>query len=182
MSIYKYYFLSLLIFTSCSRSFRAISTKVDESQRVEGNKQAGLTFHDIRMKLFKKGKLSFFKNSDTVFMLESFNVEEGSYHGKIWTVKDSIEYTYRNNEFYYDLQSPFTKYMCKLIETWDTVGIRENEKLYSSIIPTQLVYGTKINGKQRNPQFYTIRFIRFFNADRDRLNALNNKVVFRFGE
>lgn len=173
MNIYRLYFFVLILFiVGCSQSFKVISEEIDKSHREGHNSLSSLTFHDIRMKLFRAGKLDFLKHVDTVFMLEAFNVEEAAYYGKIWTVKDNIEYTFRNNEFSYNLQNPFTKYMSQLISTWDTTAIRDNEKLYSNIIPAQRIYGTKIIYSQSRPRFYIIQFNRFFNADRDKVATL----------
>lgn len=167
MRIYKsFYFLLLIVGVGCSKSFNAISLAVEKKQHAE--RSSRMTYHDVRLKLYQTGKLNFLKNADTVFMLESFSVEEATFYGKIWTVNDSVQYMYRNNDFNFNTQTPFTTYMSQLINRWDTMAIRENENLYSDIIPAQLVFGTKIIDYKNAPEIYTIKFSRFFKADRDR--------------
>jgi hypothetical protein len=168
MKIYisVYFFLLPIVMIGCSKSFKAVSLAVEKRQSI--GKNDIMTFHDVRLKLYRTGKLDFLKDADTVFMLESFNVEEATFYGKIWTTKDSVQYMYRNNDFVFNTQAPFTTYMCQLINKWDTLAIRENEKLYSNIIPAQWIYGTKITHYKSSPEIYTIRFGRFLKIDRDR--------------
>jgi len=171
MRIYKsvYFFLLVIAIVGCSKSFKAISLAVEKQQHAgEGSR---ITYHDIRLKLYQTGKLNFLKDADTVFMLESFSVEEATFYGKIWTANNSVQYMYRNNEFTFNTQAPFTAYMSQLINKWDTTAIRENEKLYSDINPAQWVFGTKIIHYKSTPEIYTIKFSRFFKADRDRFGS-----------
>lgn len=160
------FFLLVIVMVGCSKSFKAISLAVEKRQSV--GKNDIMTFHDVRLKLYRTGKLDFLKDADTVFMLESFNVEEATFYGKIWTTKDSVQYMYRNNGLVFDTPAPFTTYMSQLINKWDTLAIRENEKLYSDIIPAQRIFGTKITHYKSTPEIYTIKFDRFLKIDRDR--------------
>lgn len=170
MRIYRivFFFLLLIANVSCYNSFKNMSYKIEEQQRVNRVKNTLLTFYDLRLKLYKTGKLNFLKDADTAFMLEAFSVDDATYYGKIWTLKDSVLYMYRNNEFAYGRQGPFTAYMGHLVTTWDTIAIRENERRYSNIIPEQEIFGVRIIHLKAPSDIRTIKFKMFFNADRDR--------------
>ena len=179
--IYKLTLIITLLTTvsACSNQFRNVSRKVQNKYKPATSSSTGLTFHKLRMKLYQDGKLNYLIKSDTLYMLETYAIQDAAFYGKIWTREDSVEYVYMNSSFKFDITSPFTNYMCQLIVKWDTQAIRGNELLYSNMNPSQTIYGTNITNYRINPQIRTIHFLNFFNAGRDRfgfLQPINTKT------
>lgn len=161
----------IVIFSSsscASQNFIAISKKI--GQNCEGNKggSRSTTFHDIRLKLFNEGKLPFLKNGfDTLYLLESYEIESGLYAGLIWNSHGTLNYTYHKGYLGFPDQKNYTLYTIGLIEKWDTTMIKAEEK--SAIeLPQKYITGICLVKQNGDISIRCVRFKEFFNLERDR--------------
>lgn len=123
--------------------------------------------YDIRMELIELGKFSEFINSDTLFMLETYDCVSGDFYGKMWDSKTSINYTYSFGEFSFDKDMIFTNYTCKLIEKWDVKTIQKEERLNSAMTNPFFIIGSRVVLKRNDIIVDCIGFNEFFLLERD---------------
>jgi hypothetical protein len=169
--------LLLLIVTSfflngCSgQSFLKISKALSKEQRDKPGAFKKLTFHQIRERLMREMSPEFLKSEfDSLFFLEKYSLESGSYYGKIWTKRDSVSYVYSNGTFHFKNENLFTRYTSFLVSKWDTAGIRDQEEKYSDMMPQYLIYASMVIKKNDSYDIRTITFKEFFNIERDRFD------------
>ena len=162
----------LLVSISCgSQNFSKLSKKVSTRQEDKTGTSKGYTFHQIRKKLFREKESGLLKKDfDTLYLLETFSIESGTYYGKIWSKNDSMSYSYATGKFNFINQNRFTLYTCYLVTKWDTLSIRYEEKKYSDMIPNYTIYASMIIKKNNSFEIKTLMFKEFFKVDRDRLN------------
>ena len=156
--------------SSCSTpDFISTSRKVEDKCVRKVSKWKGETFHDLRTKLYKMGRLNFINNKkDTLFFLESYEVEGGVYFGRIWNRKGKVEYKYNRGEFDFDNAKAFTNFMIDVVQRWDTVQIRNEERLNGNQLPERSVKAVKIINDSSRVKFDCILFKNFFQLERDR--------------
>ncbi|MGB4844043.1 MAG: hypothetical protein WBP16_06245 [Ferruginibacter sp.] len=120
------------------------------------------------MELYNNDKLGFINyNQDTLYVIESYDIQDGSYRGRLWNRKGALQYEYfPKSGFNFNEDKLFTKYTIELVQKWDIASIREEERLYSDIIPVHFIYSSKITfGKQSKVDCF--KFKEFFNSKRD---------------
>ena len=170
--------LSQLLNGCNAQSFLKISKALSKKQKDKSGTLKGFTFHQIREKLMGLKEAEFLNSEfDTLFLLEKFSLESGTYYGKIWSKHESISYSYSNNVFDFTNKSIFTNYTSFLIGKWDTIGIREQEKKYSDMIPQHIIFASFINKNGSSYDIQTINFKEFFNIDRDRFGIIRSKTM-----
>jgi len=126
-------------------------------------------FHDLWIKLYNDGKLDFLnKGFDTLYLLESYDVESGSYLGTIWNGKGTLNYSYNRGTFKVEPQHPFTAYTIQLIEKWDTVTLRNEERINAVKLPERNISGVRVIKQGTKMSIDCIGFKEFFRLDRDR--------------
>ena len=125
-------------------------------------------YHDIRIKLIESGKLNAFEKSDTIFILESYDIESATFYGEIWSPQANQVYTYNQGNFYYDEGSVFTNYTKKLIQEWNTKEIRLEEKNNSKMSNPLQIYGSRIVRLKNELKIDCLVFKEFFLLERDR--------------
>lgn len=158
-------------FGCCPSSFKQLSKEIQLAHN--GNSTPSRrTFHEIRRQVYAKEKIRIdnILKSDTCFLLEEFVNEEGLFLMRIWSMQDSLSFKSLKGVIE-TTENPFTPYTCHLIEKWDTITIREQEKLFSSMVPRRWQYGTRVVKKSKIHYINTVRFFGFFNVDRDRNNS-----------
>ena len=167
-------FTLLLLFSlfntnSFSQQFSKISKSVsDYEYKTDIRKVRKDKFLEVRKKLDTFGRLSFINECDTIFMLESSNIENGSIYGKIWCSSGTINYYFLDGFFYFDKTMLFTDYCTRLIQLWDTATIRHEERLNPAGITPNNIIGTRIIKKNENVEISCILFKDFFLLERDR--------------
>lgn len=168
--IVLFFSLSLLSQYDCSsQSFPRLSKKLEIQCTPHARYSKNKTFHDLRISLYDSGKLNFINTKvDTIFLLESYDIQSASYQGRIWNTKGFIQYEYdKRNGFQFDSNKKlFTDLTIELVQKWDTSAIRKEEKLYSHILPVIYIYSARIIIKA-NPTINCFRFKEFFNSKRD---------------
>lgn len=126
------------------------------------------SYHDIRIELIKSGKLDAFEKSDTLFILESYDIESATFYGEIWSSQANQVYAYSQGSFYFDEESVFTDYTKKLIQEWDTKAIRQEEKNNSKMTNPLQIYGSRIVRFKNEFKIDCLAFKEFFLLERDR--------------
>jgi hypothetical protein len=162
--------LLALLFSACKTDrFSTMSSKMEVSCSDKESAWKGKTFHDIRMQVFKSGRLnSLLRDIDTLRTIQSYAIESGTYSVMIWTSKGSLSYTYNRGVLNYDEPNLYTKKTVELIQNWDTAGIRDEERINVHEIPEQHITGIELTRKGNRSQVRCIRFRKFYNLRRDR--------------
>jgi len=157
----------LLESNSCSaQNFIDISRQLEKKTSKAINTKT-VSFHDLRVALLKSGWLNFIDfTKDTLYILESYDIQDGSYISRLWTRKSIIQYKYTKDGFDFNQKKLFTKFTIQLIQNWDTISIRKEEMLYSSSLPVYTIYGARIIFGSI-PLIAYIRFKEFFYSKRD---------------
>ncbi len=161
--------VSLVIFTfSCTQKGFSVISKNIERKCTDGNWK-GISFHELRTKLYNKGRLNFVSSdNDTLFVLESYEIESGTYFSRIWNAKADLNYSYNNNSFSFDQPKLFTDYTLQLVQNWDTATIRNEESLNARSIPVKYINATRISIVNKEVFIECIKFKEFFKLERDR--------------
>ena len=164
-------FVSLIIFaSSCSqKGFVSVSKKIEKRCTGVKGKWKGTSFHELRTKLYNEGKLNFIHpDFDTLYILESYEIESGTYVSRIWNKKDVLSYTYNKNSFSFDQQKLFTDYTVQLVQNWDTATIRKEESMNASSLPEKYINATRVFIANTKAKIECIKFKEFFKLERDR--------------
>ena len=154
---------------SCTPNrFQILSHSIDKKYQENKNWKRE-TFFDLRKKLYNQGKLKFINlNSDTVFVIESHVTESNEYFGMIWNKTKSLSYMYYKNNFSFENKKIFTDYTVKLVQKWDTINIRLEEKVNGNLIPENYIYACKLIVSNNIITVNNISFKEFFDLKRDR--------------
>jgi len=160
-------FMTFNFYSCLSQNFTTLSKQIEKTCH-PNFKPKGISFRELRLQLYDSGKLNFINpKQDTLFFLESHDIQ-GGYNGRIWNKKDIVQYDYNSRKgFTFDNKvKMFTDYTIKLIQTWDTLAIREEEKLYGNINPEIFISGSRIIIGDKGV-IDCIIFKQFFNPKRD---------------
>lgn len=158
-----------MFFSCIPKGFISISKQVEKKCVGEKSKWEGESFHNLRIKLYNEGRLNFINSDfDTLYILETYEIESGTYIGRIWNRKGSLNYTYSKNIFSFDQQKLFTSCTVQLVQSWDTAAIRMEEKINASSLPEKYINGTKVFIANTKTQIECMKFKEFFKLERDR--------------
>lgn len=111
------------------------------------------SFEKEQIKQFQKAKKEgnkFFvslllKNPDTVFFLETYDIETGVVYGSAFTASDGFDYTYCNGLFLLQNMPLFDYEKKQIIQSWDTNTLRLLEsKQANQIISPQKFFATRL--------------------------------------
>jgi hypothetical protein len=125
---------------------------------------------DARMKAFLLDSAAFLKGTlkDTLYILEGYNIETGTFYEKIWNTNHQVSYSYLQGGVRLQQQSVFSEYQIKLITDWDTAQIRKEEKNNGNWFDNNmLINGIRCYKAGSSWQIDEIAFKNFFNAKRD---------------
>lgn len=161
--------VSLVFFSCTPKDFISISKQIEKKCVGEKGKWKGESFHNLRTKLYNEGKLNFINSDfDTLYILEVYEIESGTYTGRIWNKKGALNFTYNKNNFSFDQQNLFTAYTIQLVQSWDTAAIRMEEKINAGSLPEKYINGTRVFISDTKTQIGCIKFKSFFKLERDR--------------
>jgi len=162
-------------YSSSAQDFKQLSQQLENKCtglfKSTRSKSCLFTFHNLRSKLYAAGKLDFINNNqDTLYILESYDIQGGSYRGRMWNRNGLVQYRYDYDSgfTFNNYKKMFTDYTIELIQKWDIVSIREEEQLYSNIIPVFFIYSSRIIFGNK-PRTDCLRFKEFFNSKRDHI-------------
>lgn len=162
--------LLVFVFSSCShKGFVSVSKKIEKRCVAVKGKWKGTSFHELRTKLYNEGKLNFINaDLDTLYILESYEFQSGTFISRIWNRKDALNYTYNRNTFSFDQQKFFTDYTVQLVRNWDTTAIRKEESINASSLPERYINATLVFIENKKTRIQCIKFKEFFKLERDR--------------
>jgi hypothetical protein len=157
-------------FFSCTpKGFISVSKQVEKKCVGEGVKWKGESFHSLRTKLYNEGKLDFINSDfDTLYILETYEIESGTYIGRIWNRKDALNYSYSKSSFSFDQQKLFTTYTVQLVQNWDTAAIRMEEITNANKLPEKYITGNRVFIVNAKTEIECIKFKEFLKLERDR--------------
>ncbi|RYX85782.1 hypothetical protein EON73_02835 [bacterium] len=167
---------ALLISTiGCSQkvSFSTLSNKIYSKNGGANDKS---TFklntykRDARMKVYQIDSASFLKvKIDTLYLIEGYNIETGTFYGTIWDKKNSISYNYFKANLALQKQSTFTDYQVQLITRWDTATIKKEEKANGNWLDNNLqINALRCYKKGKDWQIDEIYFKNFYDPKRNK--------------
>lgn len=93
----KYNFIFFLFFfkSAYAQGFESLSRRIAVHCEANRSGWKGETFHNIRVKLYRMGKLdSIISNFDTLYLVQCYDIESGTYIGKIWNTKGMVDFSY----------------------------------------------------------------------------------------
>lgn len=161
--------LTFTFFSCTPKGFKSVSKQVEKKCIGERNKWGGESFHSLRTKLYNDGKLNFINfDFDTLYILESYEIESGNYMGRIWNRRGTLNYTYNKNSFSFDQQKLFTNHTVQLIQNWDTAAIRNEESINANKLPEKNINATRVFITNKKSEIECIKFKEFFKLERDR--------------
>jgi len=139
-------FLSEIV--SAQQTFGKVSKVIaGKAQDRKGNLKRH-KFSEIRNKLLKVSDSPLLHRSfrnDTLFVLETFSLEDQTYWGRIWDRAAIIEYSFQQNKFtFLKIESIFDSSVIKCIQNWDTLTIRKDAEKFGPTIPAAGVYCTRV--------------------------------------
>ncbi|WP_367916676.1 hypothetical protein [Leadbetterella sp. DM7] len=103
---------------------------------------------------------------DTVFILESYNLESGSLYQSVWTKKKKVEYKIQNGQVEI-VSNPFITRLYPLIEKWDIFTIKKEEEKYGKLLGSSQMIGARIVIANGHFQMDCIKFQEFFDPKKD---------------
>ena len=168
MRIYLFYVMLALVLSGCGTQNRVYNSKIYKSISVcqESQDMIGKSLDFYRVQLDYLDKFEYSPQNDTIFILEMYEIQ-GNMLVTIWNRNKTLSYTNERGDFESKNEPLFTKYMMKLVSEWDIPEIRKEEETNSNILPSELIYATKIVFKKGKYQMDCIHFKEFFNIDRD---------------
>jgi len=150
----------------CNINFTNISKRITVKQTRSFSRVKNNRFHEVRLALHKVRKINF-STVDTLYLLESYNIETAEFYGRFWSNTDTINYVYLNGLFNFEKNKLFTSYMIKLVSNWDIHTIRLEEKYNSNMLPAHQIYATCVIIKSNQVKIQSISFKDFFKLGRD---------------
>ncbi len=160
--------MASVLYSCTSAKFINASKQIDKNCN-GNNKWKGKSFHALRTQLYKEGKLGFLSSGfDTLYILESYDIESGNYIGRLWNENGTVSYTYHNNSFSFEQSNLFTDYTIQLVQNWDTVGIRREENRNGVNLPERYITASRVIGRDKEFEIVCIKFKDFFDPKRDR--------------
>lgn len=186
MKLYITFILGLLTIGaySSNKGDKNLSKMLYKEQVSIIKKRFGYDFDDYNsLKMLDKNRkeikwtnhFNISSNRDTIFMLEAYDINfetgETQSYGTLWN-SNGTEFSYEriNNgklRKVNDMQY-FSKYMKSLINTWDTIQIRKEEKEWGQISGFY-IYATRIISFNNKYSLNCISFINFSNFKKDLL-------------
>ncbi len=124
-----------------------VSSKITQKQLKKKviERKNGIAFYEnIRNKVIAKDSLNFIGKCDTVFFLETYDIETGISYGRIWNSRKAISYGYFKDELTFSEISFFDVEILKLVQTWDVNSIRKYESKNSTIISSLTIFASRV--------------------------------------
>lgn len=123
---------------------------------------------EARNAAYNKSKKSFiYEPLDTLFVIDTYNVETASISGTILGNKNHINYLYDRQGLALLKESSFTKYQLKLVSEWDTISIRKEEKRNEIPFGGGIINANRCFIRNGKWVIEYINFKDFFNLKRD---------------
>lgn len=171
----KIFFASMFILVSmasCSQkvSFLSLSEKIYENNRRDQSIfKLSKYKRDARKKIYSNDGASFLRGKiDTLYLLEGYNIENGTFYGTIWNKENSISYSYFRERLEIQSRSVFSDYQILLVTRWDVPTIRKEEDVNGNWLDNNLqINALKCYKEGGGWRIDEIRFKNFYDPKRD---------------
>jgi len=170
MKICLFYAMLTLIVLGCGAQRRVCYSKIYEDiNACQGNQDVvGKSLNSYRGQLDYLGKFEYSPQNDTIYILEMYGIQ-GNVLVTVWNRNKTLSYTNERGYFESKNEPLFTKYMIKLVSEWNILEIKKEEET-NPMLPSELIYATKIIFKKGKYHIDCIYFRDFFNMERDSNN------------
>lgn len=161
--------LVILAMIGCSpiKDFKSFSKQLYKQQKRV--KECGIypkISYNLRNQL--TARLDFINyNQDTIFLLESYDIETGIFNNAIWTDKGKIEYESFSGNITVSDNNYFIERLYQMIECWDSTTIRQEEEKSSNMLGREMMFGARIVINKGELDIQCIRFNEFFDLQKD---------------
>ena len=171
MKNYLFYVMLLFITCGCNTKKHVSNLKIYEDiYTCQGSQDIlGKSLNFYRTQLDYLNNFKHVPEKDTVYILEMYGVQ-GNMLVTIWNKHNTFSYTNEKGDFESKNQPLFTEYMMKLVSEWNIYEIKKEEEMNSNILPSELIYATKIVFTKGKYHIDCIHFKDFFNLNRDQEN------------
>lgn len=123
----------------------------------------GISFYEnIRNKLIAKDSLNFIGTCDTVFFLETYDLETGISYGRIWNSIKAISYAYFKDGFTFNDISFFDAETLKLVYAWDVNSIRKYASENSTMTSPLTILASRAIFNRENIEIDCLKFDEFY--------------------
>jgi len=142
-----------------------VSSKITERQLKKKiiKRKNGIAFYEnIRNKLTAKDSLNFIGLCDTVFFLETYDLETGISYGRIWNSRKAISYEYFKDGLTFSEMSFFDAKTLKLVQTWDINSIRKYESENSTMISPLTIFASRAILNRGKVDVQCLKFDEFY--------------------
>ncbi|WP_343531978.1 hypothetical protein [Pedobacter sp.] len=162
----------LLSISGCAQkiSFPSLSEKIYKKNGGRNDKSTfKLNAHkrDARDRVYLKDSASFLRNTiDTLYIMEGYNIENGTLHGTIWNKNNSISYSYFRGKLEIQNQSVFSDYQILLVTKWDVPTIRKEEEINGIWFDSLQITASKCYREGKDWRIDEISFNDFYNPKR----------------
>ncbi len=125
--------LTLLSIVGCSQkvSFPSLSENIYKKSGGRNDRsifKLNTYKRDARDKVYLEDSASFLRDRiDTLYLMEGYNIETGTFYGTIWNKGHSISYSYFREKLAVKNRSVFTDYQISLVTKWDIAVIMKEE-------------------------------------------------------
>ena len=162
----------LLSFASCSQkaSFLSLSEKIYEKNRSrESVFKLNKYNRDARKKIYSDNAASFLRGEiDTLYLLEGYNIETGTFYGTILDKENGISYSYFREKLEVLSRSVFTDRQILLVSTWDVPAIRKEEDVNGNWLDNNLqINALRCYKVGKDWHIEEISFKNFYDPQRD---------------
>lgn len=147
--------------------FESFSKELNRNQK----KQKCGFYPDITYKFRNNIKdmfsfIDFNSKLDTIYVLESYNLESGSLYQSVWTKKEKVEFKVENSKVEV-VSNPFITRLYSMVEKWDTSIIKLEEEKHSKLLDGSQMLGARIILINGNLKMDCIKFKEFFDLKKD---------------
>lgn len=169
MKLYIVLLYTLCLSTGCQhRYFSKVSKKISKCQLENGIRKPGFNgFFQIRAELESYSKTTFFPKVDTMYIIESYDIQSGQFFTQILYNETSRNYIYQRHHFTFNDENIFDEYMTELVKKWDIETIRKEENA-SFLIPQDQIYASRVIYSKHKILVECLSFKDFYNPEKSR--------------
>ena len=166
MRNYLFYAMLTFILLGCDTQKHVHNSKIYEDMYVcQGDQDIiGKSINFYRKQIDYLNKFEYSSKNDTVYILEMCGVQ-GNILITIWNKNKTLSYTNEQGSFESKDEALFTKYMMTLVSEWNISEIRKEEEINSNILPSELIYATKVVFNKGEYHIDCICFKDFFSIE-----------------
>ena len=166
-------FLIMILCTGCVSKrayFLRLSDKITKDFATKKAQKNNL-FKEAREKVYNQALFLKESKTDTIYILEKYNLVLATAYGRIWTRTNNVTYEYRRkkggNELNYVKNKVFSNNQVDLITKWDTLKIRNEERNPCNSVTNNIIRAYRCLPNENLVSIDEITFLDFFNPKTD---------------